>query len=312
MHDLEFFPISCTKYNVFSHLLAEEESAWMADLGWDYAPIREILVSCMNQNILPGYVAIKNKEALGYSYFLLNRTKGSIGNMYVSRSNISQHIADTLLSMSISGLRDLPRIQRVEAQIMPFNDLNCTDIFIEKGFHYHRRSYLTLDLDEFSGCAASIPTVSIIPWHSSRIPQVAGIVLASYEKQIDAVICSDYRSPSGCESYLRSITDNPGCGTFIPEASFIAMDERNSPCAFILGCRISSGVGMISQIAVHPRYQGNKLGTVLMDKCMEIFRVLGFRRMTLTVTYENRKAYEWYYRLGFRSRKEFGAFTWDR
>jgi len=149
-------------------------------------------------------------------------------------------------------------------------------------------------------------------WNSLNLINVSEILLKSYFNQTDAVICADYRTTSGCESYLRSILENPGCGIFLPEVSFMGLDESDRPCGFIIGCRLSSGVGMIPQIAVHPAYQGKKLGNALMDRTLMEFRNMGFQRVTLTVTSENRRAYEWYGRLGFQVRKDFGAFVWER
>ena len=34
--------------------------------------------------------------------------------------------------------------------------------------------------------------------------------------------------------------------------------------------------------------------------------------VSLTVTKKNRRAFEWYQRLGFRVKKEFGAYVWQR
>jgi len=292
--------------------MREEQRAWIEGLGWDYTRIQKILVSFMNQKLLPGYVAVREKEAVGYTYFLMNKSKGIIGNIFVRNADDSRDIADRLLSMSISGLLELPRIRRVEAQIMPSNDFDFSDTFIRNGFRYYPRCYLNLDLKAYSKQRNSYFKGNIVPWDSFYLPQAAVIVLESYENQSDACICSDYRTASGCESYLRSITDNPGCGIFMPESSFLALDEIGIPCAFILGCRISEGIGMIPQVAVRPGYQGKNLGNAVMDRCLESFRNLGFQRAALTVTHENRKAYEWYHRLGFRLDREFGAFTWDR
>jgi ribosomal protein S18 acetylase RimI-like enzyme len=311
MHDLHFFPISCTDFSLLSRLMKEEENAWMQQLGWDYAPVREILESFMEQKLLPGYVAILEKKAAGYIYFLTNGNKGMLGNVYVKRSDHSEEISDALLSLGISGLRELPRIQRVEAQIMPFNDLSFTEIFIRKGFQYYPRSYLTMDMASFS-IPETDSGIKIVPWNDSFLLPTAEIILSSYKNQPDADICSDYSTLSGCESYLRSIMNNPGCGFFMPEASCMALDENKVPCGFVLGSRISKGTGMIPQIAVKPDYRGRKLGHALMARCLNFFKSRDFRKVTLTVTNDNRTAYQWYCRLGFSVSKEFGAFSWTR
>jgi ribosomal protein S18 acetylase RimI-like enzyme len=133
----------------------------------------------------------------------------------------------------------------------------------------------------------------------------------SYRGQADAVISQDYRTTEGCETYLRSIMENPGCGTFLPDASFTALDTRGYPRGFILSCRISETAGMIPQIAVEPGSQGGGLGNALMRRAFESMKASGIQTVSLTVTGENRRAFEWYQRLGFRVRKEFGAYVWQ-
>jgi ribosomal protein S18 acetylase RimI-like enzyme len=312
MPDLKYLPISYLDSQFLSPLMKEEEKAWMDDLCWDYSAIRKILVSFMNQKLLPGYVAVCEQEAIGYTYFLMNKTKGIIGSIYVRKTDFSQEITRKLLSLTISGLKDSHRIQRVEAQIMPFNNLKVSEVFIQNGFRYFPRCYLKLDLD--ASYAQTIPSSGekIIPWDFSDLSPAAGIVLESYKNQTDAAICADYRTVSGCEGYLRSIVENPGCGVFMPQTSFMGLDENSNPCGVIIGCRISDQVGMIPQIAVHPSFQGRKLGEALMNRAFKKFLSLGFRKITLTVTPENRRAYEWYCRLGFKICKEFGAFIWER
>jgi hypothetical protein len=91
MPELKYLPIKHLDDSLLLPLMEEEERAWMSDLGWDYSPIRQILASFVKQKLLPGYAAItKEKEAIGYSYFLVNQAKGIIGALYVSRGTRSQ------------------------------------------------------------------------------------------------------------------------------------------------------------------------------------------------------------------------------
>jgi len=312
MSDLKYLPISYLDSHFLSSLMQEEEKSWMDDLGWDYSPIRRILVSFMDQKLLPGYVAVHKNAAIGYTYFLMNGTKGIIGSVYVQNTDHSPEITDSLLSLTISGLKDMHRIKRVEAQIMPFNDLNLSEVFIRHGFHCFPRSFLKLDMNAYPGQTRRKFVEKIIPWSYTDLSTMAGIVFESYKEQADAVLCADYRTLSGCEGYLRSIVDNPGCGVFMPETSFIGLSEKNTPVGFVIGCRISDGIGMIPQIAVHPSYQGRKLGDALINQSFRRFKDMGFQSITLTATPENSRAYEWYCRLGFKTGKEFSAFVWER
>jgi ribosomal protein S18 acetylase RimI-like enzyme len=49
-----------------------------------------------------------------------------------------------------------------------------------------------------------------------------------------------------------------------------------------------------------------------MKRAFTQLKTLGFRSVSLTVTKKNRRAFDWYQRLGFKIRKEFGAFVWER
>jgi ribosomal protein S18 acetylase RimI-like enzyme len=69
---------------------------------------------------------------------------------------------------------------------------------------------------------------------------------------------------------------------------------------------------MIPQIAVHPSHQALGVGNALMARSLDQLKSMGFRSVSLTVTKQNRRAFEWYQRLGFRIRKEFGAYVWQR
>ena len=61
-----------------------------------------------------------------------------------------------------------------------------------------------------------------------------------------------------------------------------------------------------------PEVQGRGLGEVLMSSALSAFRKEGLSTASLSVTYDNRRAYRLYERLGFRLRKEFAAHAWVR
>lgn len=312
MADFRYLPISYVEDNLLAELMREEEKAWMADLCWDYAPIRQVLGSFINQKLLPGYAALDQNEAVGYTYFLVNQTKGIIGALYVSKSDRSQAAVEELLSLSISCLKESPNIKRVEAQIMPFNDLQLTATFTRHGFTYYPRHYLDLDLASPRKEIGTPVMEKIIPWSTAYLERMAEMSALTYRDQIDAELCEDYRTQEGCTSYLRSLVENPGCGIFMPDASFIGLDFQGAPCGFVICTRISERAAMIPQIAVHPDYQGRNLGNSLVSLSFERLKSLGYGSVSLTVTKKNRRAFEWYQRLGFRIKKEFGAYIWER
>jgi len=312
MSSIKCLPISYLDDSLLQPLMEEEQGVWMSDLDWDYFPIRQILVSFIKQKLLPGYVAVADDLPIGYTYFLVNQSKGIIGAIYASKTDYSQEAVEELLSLTVACLKDSHNIKRVEAQIMPFNNLNLTTAFTRHGFSYFSRHYLELDLSDHRNKVELPSSVRIVPWDSVHLERAAEMTFLSYQNQPDAEICEDYRTQTGCESYLRSLVENPGCGVFMPETSFIALDWQGIPCGFIICCRISSGASIIPQIAVHPSHQGRRLGNIFMNRAFAQLKSLGFRTISLTVTEKNRRAFDWYQRLGFKIRKEFGAYVWER
>jgi GNAT superfamily N-acetyltransferase len=312
MPDVTVLPLSHAEQDLVAALMQDEEHAWMADLNWDYSPIRRILLSFLGQNLLPGYVAMAGGRPLSYSYFLVHKNKGVIGTLYSSKPDCPQEVADEVLAHAIEALTDSSGVHRIEAQIMPFHGVNVTPEFTRHGFRHYSRYFMELPLSIASRQSKNSPMPALVPWDLGLLGQAADIASRSYRHETDALICADYRSCGGCESYLRSLVDNPGCGTFMPEDSFVAQDRDGSPCGFIMSSRISQGAGMIPQIAILPDHQGQGIGTALMTRALTTFSGLGFHSVSLTVTKKNRKAFQWYQRVGFSIRKEFGAYVWER
>jgi ribosomal protein S18 acetylase RimI-like enzyme len=312
MSELRCIPLSRLEENLLLPLLHEEERSWMSDLNWDYSAVCQILISFVRQKLLPGYVAIENNNPIGYTYFLVNQAKGIIGALYMKQTHQSQLAVDNLLSLTISSLKHSPTVNRIEAQIIPFNNSHLTTAFERNGFDTFARYFLDLELSGHRKSGGWSSAVKIIPWSSSYLERAAEMSLLAYRNQTDAEICEDYRTKAGCETYLRSLIENPGCGIFMPKASFMAVDMFGLLCGFLICSRISDGNSMIPQIAVHPSHQAKGIGNALMVRSFECLKEMGYRRVSLTVTGQNRRAFEWYQRLGFRVRKEFGAYVWQR
>jgi ribosomal protein S18 acetylase RimI-like enzyme len=284
----------------------------MSDLSWDYSPIQRILVSFLSQKLLPGYVAVADGEAVAYSYFLVHQEKGTLGTIYASGTKCHTQAVEEIISLSVSSLKDTPGISRIEAQILPFNDWNFTPAFARHGFSCHPRYYMELHLTQHPPREQIRPSPAVAPWDPASLAQAAETVSLSYRNQPDAVISQDYRTREGCENYLRSLVDNPGCGIFMPEASFMALDDRGGLCGLVISCRISAAAGMIPQIAVAPDSQGRGLGNALIRSAFDSMKFASIQTASLTVTGGNRRAFEWYRRLGFQIRKEFGAYVWQK
>ena len=67
------------------------------------------------------------------------------------------------------------------------------------------------------------------------------------------------------------------------------------------GCWVLLNEGHITNVAVHPKYQGMGLGRLLMEELADRVKKLGVDSMTLEVRPSNIKAINLYTALGFRS-----------
>jgi len=309
MPDLVLMPLSHADRRQISSLMEEEEQAWMSDLGWEYGPIRKILTSYLEQNLLPGYAAASSGVLVGYTYFLVQREKGIIGTVF-SRGT-EREIPRQVLAAAARALKETPSVRRIEAQILARHSSHITEAFVENGFEHHPRSYLELDLTDVHATEPAADG-AVVRWQPQKLSAAAAVILEGYRNQADARICHDYGSAAGCEGYLRSLIENPGCGDFMPDASFVGLDRSGNPAGLILTSRISRGRAMIPQIAVRPGHQNRGLGRSLMGAAIAALQNLGFRSLNLTVTASNRRAFDWYGRLGFEMRREFGAYVWMR
>jgi ribosomal protein S18 acetylase RimI-like enzyme len=301
-------PLSLADTELVASLMQEEEQAWLRELDWNYSPVRSILVRFLQQRLLPGFVATNGPKAAGYTYFLISRAKGMIGTVYASGLD-AQHAADQILSRAIESLKDTRHLRRIEAQIIPLNGLDLDSIFLRHGFDHYCRHYMELDL---ATGLQELPDYggAIVPWHSRYLVDCAALAYRSYRNGIDAVISEDYGSEASCEMYLGSLVDNPGCGIFLPKSSLVGLDSGGNPCGFVLTSQLSSQSAMVPQISIHPAHQGRGLGSALIRQALHQLSDDGYRTVRLTVSHQNRRAFEWYRRLGFRNRRDFGAYVW--
>ena len=311
MPDITLTTLDAAPPDLIEHLLERELESWMSELGWDYTLVCRILLSFIRRRALPGFAAIDSRSAAGYTYFLVHGTKGVIGTVYRAGTDVSHSIVDSLQNAAIDSLQANPKIRRIEAQVMPFHDVDLTAVFERRGFECHPRHFLQMDLNALGPRRCREVRESLIAWNPCHLEEAARVAQLGYRNQIDAHICADYGSEAGCLGFLRSLIETPGCGTFLPLGSFEALDDSGRPCGFIIVSRISATGAMIPQISISPAHQGHGIGKALMDAALHALAAQGYKTVALAVTATNRRACEWYLRLGFRVRKSFSACLWQ-
>ncbi|GAC1627039.1 MAG: hypothetical protein PVS2B2_15960 [Candidatus Acidiferrum sp.] len=294
-------------------LLLEEARYWRSELHWDYRSAVELIKRFLEAHALNGCVAFENGEAIGYSFYVLEDLKGLIGGLYVSPRQEQGPVGRRLLEEMLFAMRALPQMCRIEAQLMPFGG-PVDEPLREQGFQLHGRQFMQLDLQKRLHAETETANgMRLDRWHDRYFESCAKLIYLAYANHVDGEINDQYRTRTGALKFLKNIILLPGCGQFVPGASFVLRQPGGDDLvAAVLTSEVSPGVAHTTQICVLPGFQGSGLGRMLMQTSAEALRALKFRELTLTVTSENCAAVHLYERLGFRTIKTFTAGVWPR
>ncbi len=311
---MQVVPLSEVKIESAAELFEEEIQCWRSQLFWDYQPAVSLISKYIESRTLPGYGLITaTGRVVGYSYYAVSYPIGYVGNVYVRQKSATAQSYGQLLDPTVNSLRSWGRVQRIECQAFSFN-CDLSPLFTRQGFEALPRHFLCRDLTtgkEMSQQRDSASPFRIVNWESRYLEPAAQVVFDSYQSSADYHICRDYQSQQGCLRFLRNLVDSPGCGTFFPETSYLALDSSGRACAVLITSKIGAETGMIPQISVRRDCQGKGIGSQLLGIYFQSAYRLGLKRVALSVTNSNKGAYQLYSRLGFSTTKDFHAFIWD-
>jgi ribosomal protein S18 acetylase RimI-like enzyme len=301
-------------------LFQEEARHWREELHWDYLPSIDLIRKFIDTRSLNGYLAMKDGRPAGYGFYVLEDHKGLIGGLFVSSQ--SQHsvvtkeqqdvITKELLSEMFSALRSAPLLHRIEAQLMPFGT-ELDPAFLSQYFRLHNRQFMLLDLAEANLSGKSLSAgLRLEPWSDRAFESAARLIQLAYADHVDGAINDQYRSEPGGMKFLRNIVILPGCGQFLPEASFLVRPAgSDSLIGMVLTSTVQDRVGHTTQICVMPGHQKHGIGRALMEQSILALRRRHYQRLSLTVTAVNSSAVNLYEHLGFRTIKKFAAGVWQ-
>jgi ribosomal protein S18 acetylase RimI-like enzyme len=300
-------------------LLAEEAQHWKEELHWDYRPSIELIKKFVEAKSLAGCAAIENDQVAGYAFYVLEDHKGLLGGLYVSPRFPQLPLARQLLSSTLETLRAIPRVERIEAQLIPFG---CTfdQALAAEGFRLYPRLFMLLGLLAADGGNRPGPPVPpeggagllLERWNDRYFAQCARLIQLAYANHMDGEINDQYRSESGALKFLKNIILLPGCGQFQPQASFVLhAPHSHELIGVVLTSMVAPGVGHTTQICVMPGYQGHGLGRRLIEATLAALRRRRFTALSLTVTAANERAVRLYRDIGFLEIKTFTAGVWQ-
>lgn len=299
-------------------LLEEEISAWRRNLDWDFAPSAELVRRFVEMRALTGYALLDSTGVVGYSYYVVDEGKGLIGDLYVRAAQRTVERENLLLATILDALWRTPGTVRIESQLLMLGSAKpapgIRPVPYAQWFRNFPRLYLEAPLARALQLEPrATPNATILPWSERRQEEAARCIAAAYRGHIDSQINDQYRSSSGAGRFLTNIVQFPGCGSFFGPASYIAEDRSTGiVCGICLASIVADGVGHITQVCVNPEFRGTGLGYELLRRSLLSLAARACRSVSLTVTTANLSAVRLYERMGFRTRRTFSAFVWEK
>jgi ribosomal protein S18 acetylase RimI-like enzyme len=310
-------------------VLEAESALWQERLSWDYLASAKLLLQYLDSRSLPGYVAVDAGRVTGYIFCVYEDTKAVIGDVFAlpnqslgSQSSLhhdhagaGREVEESLLQRLLELLLHSPGVDRIESQLLLHRDGVHSETFLRAGFEVFRRLYLRRCLVG-SLIEAKLdlpPELELRPWQDQDLNAAGRLIAEAYRDHPDSLINDQYRTVQGSQRFLQNIVRFPGCGVFSPQASHVIV-ERGSrePVALILGSKVSTQCGHITQICVHPAYRRMGLARLLLQVAGVQFQRQGMTELTLTVTEANTQAVDLYTDEGYTLAHSFNAAVWTR
>jgi ribosomal protein S18 acetylase RimI-like enzyme len=308
-------------------LLEAEERVWAERLHWDYRPSAKLLMQYLDSRMLPGYAAVDQGRVAAYTFCVYEDTKAVVGDVFAdpdvapgtagngSTGPTPLEMEETLLKHLLETLQHSPHVDRIESQLLVHPSGLHEASFRTAGFELYRRLFMTRNLDGFDrGTKIELPEgLEMRSWRDEDMQAASRLISECYAGHPDSRINDQYRTPIGSLKFLQNIVRFSGCGTFSSSVSHL-ITERGSrePVALVLGSRVSTHSGHITQLCVRPQERRRGLGRVLLEIAAQGFAKQGIREVSLTVTEANTSAVDLYRREGYEVTHTFDASVWEK
>ena len=170
------------------------------------------------------------------------------------------------------------------------------------GLTYFKRFRMEYDLSRAIPESVPVPTgYELAPFSSDLIREHATAKYQSFRLELDANVFPCLGRRDGCLRLMREIVSRAG---FIPDATWLCRyrdpeSGRLQPIGTIQGLQVE-GWGAVQNLGIDPAHRGRGLGSLLLARAAQGFRLAGLRKMHLEVTTDNTAAIRLYERLGFK------------
>jgi len=308
-------------------VLESEGELWKERLHWDFRSSARLLMQYLDSHMLPGYAALEDGIVTGYSFCVYEETKAVIGDVFApsiaqlangdsqGSSASPSEIEETLLKHLFEMLLNSPHVDRIESQLLLQPSGFQAEIFRNAGFRSFRRLFMVQKLEGFwaEPSTAMTGNLDLRPWRDEDLNPAGRLICEAYRGHSDSLINDQYRSVHGSLRFLNNIVRYSGCGAFSAQVSHVVVERTSRELvALVLGSRVSSESGHITQICVHPEFRRRGLARLLLSLAAHRFMRQGVMEISLTVTEANTEAIALYLSEGYLCEHRFDAMVWER
>jgi ribosomal protein S18 acetylase RimI-like enzyme len=318
-------------------LLEAEGDLWRQRLHWDYRTSAKLLMQYLDSHMLPGYVAMEAGQVTGYGFCVYEESKAVIGDVFaLSERSVdpasgqettyrgsafepdiepAREVEETLLRHLFETLQNSPHVDRIESQLLLHPSGSHSDCFRSAGFEIYRRLFMVQQLTGvWNMPRPNLPMqLELRAWRDDDLNGAGRLIAEAYAGHPDSLINDQYRSAQGSLRFLHNIVRYSGCGVFSPQVSHVIVDRSSRELiGLVLGSRVSTQSGHITQLCVRPRCRRLGLARLLLSVAATSFFRQGVTEISLTVTEANENAIELYRAEGYDCVHTFDAAVWER
>lgn len=287
-------------------LVEAEAQAWAAQLDWDVASDWRQIEPARGSGRLPGLVyRARAGQVAGWCCFLVHQHTLQVAMLVAETRDATVALVNGVLASPQAAAA------RSHALCVREGAPGLRQVLGGRGFSVATYRYLSAPI----GIGRELPP-GVRPWRTSDVAPTARLCARAYARSKDVRAFAVHGTPVEWQDYTEGLVMRPGCGQFLPDASFVvdvppsreasALVEPNAEIdGAIVTTDLGAGTAHVAQIAVDPLARGLGFGRALMTAAMARAATRGLVRMTLLVAEANAPAVRLYEELGFRDQATF-------
>ncbi len=290
-------------------LWEREVRIWRERLFWDISERIATLRRFIERRGVQGVALRSGARTVGYAYYVLSGSLGVLAGLDIAPDEVGAEGKEALLQSVVSALRKHD-ITRIESPFISFDALWLPRVFEAEGFRTYWREFLRIRADEPLKPSQTLQTIHLEPWQEGNLPEAATLMHAAYDGEVDTEMSQLYCKVSGCRLVLEHILHHRNSGKPVGAASAFVR-HRGQGIGFIVITEIAARQGHLAQMVVHPAYQRQGVGQLLLNYSLSRLAALEFDTLSLIVSRGNAHALRLYQHMGFQAVLDFPVFTWE-